>query len=179
MKLTLKELQLALDYGEVVVLQDTEDEKYIAVGGCGKGFGGDYRSSNWHDRSGDVTKSLGAYDGFPTSEFIQQDESKYIKSYAHAITSPVPAGTKVRVLENAWDRFGMHAYEVLKIPYVTEIISNTIGRYQVFTPDGKDTIFLPRTAFTLITGEEERTYEDVLKDLSEEDRKIIEEYKKV
>jgi hypothetical protein len=181
MKLTLKELQLALNYGEVVVLQDCTNEKYVAVGGCGKDFQGDYRSSDWRVVEEGVTESLGAYGGLPTNEYTQQDKYKYIKSFAHAITDRVPVGTRVRVLENVDEelrRFGMLVPDLVDFEYVAEILSNTAGKYEVFTRDGKDTTFLPRTAFTLITGEG-RTYEDVLKDLSKEDRKIIEEYKSV
>lgn len=161
--LTYEQLMFKLNHDEMVMIKD--DGKYTLFGGAGKDVAGDYRMSGWWTNKENCFNNIGSYSGNLKSYLETNIPNwEYIDSYPPKQT-PVPVGTKVRILENAQEEC-----EKFKVGW-SSVMDNMIGKvYEVRNYNGS--IYLinnynfPRSAFVIADEvEEEMTVEQICKEL--------------
>lgn len=184
MNITYEQLMFALDHGEEVTFQDTTGN-YIIIGGAGKGGFGIYRSSYWHKVIKECEQNVGGFDGFNKEALKNRLKNwTYISSKPTRYAPMVPIGTKVRMLENAEEecwKYSHHIIKESKNEKVVSIIQYNFSDYIVETNKKSNAFMIPRTAFTVITGEktemEELSTDEMIKELERrgdiQDRKVV------
>lgn len=172
----MNNFKLALDCGEILVFQNTENDDYLAVGGAGKDKNGNYRESDFSDIIEECYQGIGYDSGCKLEDL---ENFKYISSKPHAFGDIVPVGTKVRILDNAeeeCEKYGIGYMNVMKemIGKVCEINKIMNGNHSIWDENKTDDWYFPRTAFAIAQEEEaEKSVDDVLAQLSDNDKEII------
>lgn len=179
MNITYEQLMFALDHGEEVTFQDKEG-RYVIIGGAWKDKFGNYRGSDWNKGTNECEKRVGEFNGY-SKEDLEHNLKKmtYISSKPTRYAPTVPVGTKVRILENAQEECEKYKTNIKEemIGFVTTIERHECSDYAL---EGLAYI-IPRTAFTVITGEknkmEDLSTEEMIKELERrgdiQDRKVI------
>ena len=152
-----KQLKFANDHDEIVVFQ-TEDGKFVAIGGK-KDENGDYRDSGLCDTKEEVLHSVDSCNGY-----LEETLKDLLPNWTFIDSIPpklatVPAKTKVKILDCAEEecKRGNLEWDNEKkemIGSICKIKDINGGDYRIWNENDSDYEMFPRSAFTVVLGEE-------------------------
>ena len=154
-----KQLKFANDHDEIVVFQDNSDYEYVAIGGVGKDYDGNYKRSDWWDTKQKALHQLGYYGGYSEEQLKEALPNwTFIDSIPPKLAT-VPVGIKVKILDCAeeeckrlWLDWNDEMKEVVgKVCEIKELIR---GDYYIWNEDKSDYELYPRSSFTVVLEEE-------------------------